>query len=75
MCFVFRQNRAVADVLQCMTMTLMVNITSCSLKEKQGDRYVKMLNGRVLLFWIVTRLEVAERLSRPSNTSLIKSRV
>jgi hypothetical protein len=43
-------------------MTLMVNITSCcSLKEKQDDRYVKMLNGRVHLFWIVTRLEVAER--------------
>jgi hypothetical protein len=25
-----------------------------------------MLNGRVLLFWIVTLLEVAERLNRPA---------
>jgi hypothetical protein len=28
-----------------------------------------MLNVRVLLFWIVTLLEVAERLSSPGNTS------
>jgi hypothetical protein len=33
---------------------------------------LKMLNGRVLLFWIVTLLEVAERLSRPADSSLIK---
>jgi hypothetical protein len=30
-----------------------------------------MLNGRVLLFWIVTLLEVAERFSRPADTILV----
>jgi hypothetical protein len=34
-----------------------------------------MLNGRVLLFWIVTLLGVAERLSRPADTILINFRV
>jgi hypothetical protein len=36
---------------------------------------LKMLNGRVLLFWIVTLLEVAERLRGPADTSLINFRV
>jgi hypothetical protein len=36
---------------------------------------MKMINGRVLLFWIVTLLEVAERLNSPADTSLINFRV
>jgi hypothetical protein len=32
---------------------------------------LKIVNGRAVLFWIVTLLEVAERLSRPADTSLI----
>jgi hypothetical protein len=40
-----------------------------------GCDLVKMLNGHVLLFWIVTLLEVDERLSGPADTSLINFRV
>jgi hypothetical protein len=47
--------------------------TASSSERAGSDEVVK--RRRVLLFWIVTPLEVAEHLSRPANTRLINFRV